>query len=90
MKVTKLLTGKTIWFSKSKVLSFMFWPIRICVTLNLYHTITYFYDSEENAFSPFPTIFSTPIINRNYHFSNIQVVVCKCFQLGPDKNFVIW
>ena len=26
----------------------------------------------------------------NHHFSNIQIVVCKCFQFGHVQNSVVW
>ena len=26
----------------------------------------------------------------NHHFSNIQLVVCKCFQFGHVRNSVVW
>ena len=30
------------------------------------------------------------IKDKNYHFSYIQFVVCKCFHFGMVKNFVTW
>ena len=30
----------------------------------------------------------SPIRDRNRHFSNIEFVVCKCFQFGKGQNFV--
>ena len=30
-----------------------------------------------------------PIKDRNHHFSNNEFVVCKCFQFGPDQDFVL-
>ena len=27
---------------------------------------------------------------RNRHFSNVQFVVCKCFQYGHVQNFLVW
>ena len=31
-----------------------------------------------------------PIKVKNHHLNNIYFVVCKCFQSGPVKNFVVW
>ena len=39
----------------------------------------------EQAFSPFPAMFST-------HFKKgyVYFVICKGFEFGPIKNFVLW
>ena len=38
---------------------------------------------EENAFSPFPTLFSTHPKIKIIVLSCIYFVVCKCFEFGP-------
>ena len=80
--------------------------LRLCgKKLTLYHTILTFFSilkkeafettvrKGENAgyqhFPPLLSVFCT-IKERNWHFSNIQVVVCKCFQFGYAKDFVVW
>ena len=30
------------------------------------------------------------IIDTNHHFSQIQLVVCSCFQFGTIQNFDVW
>ena len=40
------------------------------------------------AFSHFPHIFRS-IKDRNHHFSNVCIVVCKCFEFGLVQKFVV-
>ena len=75
------------------------------VGLSLYHAIPTFKDSENGGFETFfwekekmqvTSIFSFSHSvfysnkDSNRRSSNIYFVVCKCFQFGLIRNFVVW